>query len=211
MGRGVCERAFVATPAAMPAYVAPAPVAISVAAEPEIEAPPPRPGGHLAFHVNVLGLAQLGPTFAVELGGRFVSGAIRFRAMNLGFLSYALVADEFRDTLLFSYGVAGELRFYSGRNGNMRGFFLGGALEYVSTSSEEEHSIIYDTQLVVPQFELGYRWVWGSFLLEVGGGLGYALVVDATSRLIDERGTYYENDAQSLPYAAGTVSIGAVF
>jgi hypothetical protein len=206
VGHGICERRApedrsVVAPAIsqLPAPAAAVPRSASV-------------DSNLAFHLNLLGLAQLGPTIALEMGGRTTSLSLRFRAMNAGALSYVIIAKSYDDqTLGFSYGLAAALRFYLGGGGNMRGFFVSPGVEYVSTRVEEESSIAYNTRLVIPELEIGYRWVFGSFLVDVGGGVGYAIVTDANSELLVDGATFYANDAKSQPGALGTVSIGAFF
>ncbi|MFN0253914.1 MAG: hypothetical protein ACKV2T_44030 [Kofleriaceae bacterium] len=215
MGRGVCERRDRPRERA-PLVSAPtvAPVAAPLASPLATSFSPrdPSASSNVAFHVNLLGLLELGPTVALELGGKTASLSLRFRAINAGALSYVIIADASEgDVLEFSYGLAAGLRIYTAVRGNMRGFFWGPAVELVHARVVEDQSIAYTTELIIPELELGYRWAFGSFLFEIGGGVGYGIVTDASSELISEGGTYYPNDAQNGANALGTVSVGAFF
>jgi hypothetical protein len=202
--------------------VAPAPVSLPAPAPPiptaaaPSTAPPEEPRGadtHFAAYANVLGFLQFGVVPAVEVGGRNFGVSARARLMQTGALSYLLLADGTDDEVFASgLGLGGHVRYYSGKGGNMRAFYFGGGLEYVSTRVEDTTSDreAYVTSLIVPQLELGYRWVWGNFLLDVGGALGYAIVTSAeTEDLSGGRDRQlYQNNAESTFYAMGTLNLG---
>jgi hypothetical protein len=239
VGRGVCERRD-QHPAAVAPTVAPsnptvppgsptiaptspvAPTALASSASPIASVPPiaalaipqsPSAESNVALHVNLLGLLELGPTAALELGGKTASLSFRFRAINAGALSYVIVADSSSGEVLeFSYGIAAALRIYTGVRGNMRGFFWGPALEFVHTRVVDDESVGYTTELIIPELELGYRWAFGHFLVEVGGGIGYGIVTKATTEPLSEGGSYASpNEAENGANALGTVSVGTFF
>lgn len=209
VGRGVCERR---DKPREPDRIVVTPVVTIPPVATITEPPSPSANSNVAFHLNLLGLLELGPTIALELGGKHASLSLRFRAINAGALSYVIIADASSgDVLEFSYGLAAQLRIYTAVHGNMRGFFWGPAVEFVHARVVEDESIAYTTELVIPEFELGYRWAFGNFLVEIGGGFGYGIVTSAESELLSEGGTYYPNDAQNGANALGTVSVGAFF
>jgi hypothetical protein len=62
---------------------------------------------------------------------------------------------------------------------------------------------------VVPEIDLGYRWVFGRFLMGVGGMLGAAVVVahDATDR---QTGVVEERKKGAYPIGEMVFDIGIV-
>jgi hypothetical protein len=211
VGNDICERRAMSEPTpSIPSgpvvsITPPGPVTVLATRSPSADS-------NLAFHINLLGLLQFGPTLALELGGKTASFAARFRALNAGALSYVLVADASDgETLDFSYGLAATLRIYTAVQGNMRGFYWGPGVELVHARVVEDESVAYTTELVIPELEIGYRWAFGSLLVEVGAAFGYGFVTSATSELIADGGTLYSNDAENGAKALGTVAVGAFF
>jgi hypothetical protein len=176
----------------------------------------PSADSHVNVNVNVLGLLQLGMVPGIEVGGRNFGLTARVRLMQTGLLSHLVLADPNDDEVFASgYGLGLVARYYTGFGGNMRGFYVGAGLEYVSTRIEDttDDMEAYDTTLLIPELDIGYRWVWGHFLLEVGGSAGYTLVQSATSEDLsgDEDAYVYPNETEDTLYVMGVVGIGWFF
>ena len=132
----------------------------------------------VALHADALGSLQFGVTPTVEVGEKY-AGYARLRPLNTGVASYFLLGHDDEDE--FDWGVGGALGFhaFSARDGNLRGFFGGPALEYafVKTRDTKRDFATYRTHLLVPQVDFGYRWGFRSFLLGLGMRLGVAVPV----------------------------------
>lgn len=142
-----------------------------------------------ALYADPLGVLQLGATVGAEYG-RSWAGHLRLRIpMSLDIGNFRRGAD-YRITRDLTSGFAGGLglRYYFGGEG-LRGFYVGGGaeLEYAvwdvydyrvegSSLSWDEYS--GDSLHLMLKVEVGYRWVWGSFLLGVGGSFGRGVVLD---------------------------------
>jgi hypothetical protein len=185
-----------------------------------VERPPPRESpsanSNVNVNINVLGVLQLGLVPGIEFGGRHVGFTARLRLMTTGVLSHFLLADTTDDEEFASgLGFGGVLRYYSGVGGNLRGFYVGGGLEYVSTRVEDstDDREAYETTLLVPEFDMGYRWVWGRFLLDLGGTAGYAIVQSKTTEDLSggQDPFLYPNNAENQLYAMGVVDLGFFF
>ena len=161
------------------------PAGRTVASVERAEGPEPEPV--FALTVNLGGAATFGPSLGVELGG-VVTGAVFVRAMNAGVLNYVLASehsDFVDDQFDWGVGAGAQVRLYISRGfRGMRGFWIGLAAEYqlAAWSSpyyrDEVHS-------VAPSFQLGWRWIWGSFVLGIGASAGYSIPVDHTLRCGD--------------------------
>jgi hypothetical protein len=196
----------VAKPAAAPAP-APAPVASAPPPAPNVHAelgaaieseaddpgfrPPPGISGAV-LRINALSVLQFGLDPTLELGSRgtFI---LRARLMNSGLLSHIVAADP-SDDETFSLGIGGAagFRVYTGRRG-MHGFYFGGALEvtYIEIEDTEDDLAVYSSVGLIPQGELGYRWVWGHFVFEVGGALGVWVPVSYSAEPSEPGGCVY--------------------
>lgn len=190
----------------------------------------PTPKAHGGVYLGALGFLQFGPTLALEFGGGgkgvSVAGFVRARAMNLGPLPYIIAATS-DDKFKFGYGAGAGLRLYFSQAGNLRGFYMGGAAEYISWDSEEDDGkhegaeVKYLTRFVMPQIELGYRWIFGkNFSFAVGGAAGYLVLITndtkydvSNSKTTEEhlRSTGYVNGGESQPYASLNLEVGFVF
>jgi hypothetical protein len=219
-GAGVCERppptaapapAPGATPAAEP-FAQPAaapPSAASVEARPA-----PVPGG-ANLHVNALGLLQFGLIPRLELGGAtsFLLGAHFF---NTGALSYVVIPGN-NEELNFSIGGNLGARRYFHARGGQRGGYIGGFLEYASitTTDDSDDRAKYERGLLIPAFEAGYRWVWGKFLLDLGGLAGAAVPVSVKDTPVGPDGCYYSDscleESETTVFAMGMLNIGFFF
>ncbi|MET0340830.1 MAG: hypothetical protein ABW252_07495 [Polyangiales bacterium] len=141
------------------------------------EAPPdPFRESIVNLHVDAAGLAQFGLTPTVELGKKF-SGYARLRALNTGVASYFLLGRDREDELQWGLGGAVGMHVFTAKDGTMRGFFGGPALEYVfvKTSDTTRDLATYRTHVLVPNADFGYRWAFRGFLLGVGLRLGLAI------------------------------------
>lgn len=132
------------------------------------------------IHLDVLGALQVGLTPTLEVG-KTVSGYLRLRAVRTGLLSHLILTGG-DEQLHRGVGAALGLHFFSGRDGNMRGLFWGPALEYafVATRDASSGSAAYEYHLLVPQLDLGHRWVRERFLLGFGARAGLSIPVSAS-------------------------------
>jgi hypothetical protein len=181
-------------------------------------------------YLGALGFLQFGPTVALEFGGGgkgvSVAGFVRGRSMNLGPLPY-IIALTTDDKFTFGWGAAAGLRIYTSQAGNLRGFYFGGAAEYVAWDSMENDGrkegteIKYKARFIMPQVELGYRWIFGkNFSFAVGGTAGYLVIMSKeteydlgssnyTERELIQDG--YKIDTSSQPYASLNLELGFIF
>lgn len=173
----------------------------------------PPPTG-VNFHVNALGLLQFGLIPRVELGESttFLLGAHFF---NTGALSYVVIVDD--ETLEFSVGGNLGVRHYIHPKGGQQGFYLGGFVEYAYLSMVDDYDDLarYVRHLVIPAADIGYRWVWGKFLLDLGGMAGVAIPVAAEDTPVGFGGCRYFNscleESDTTFFGMATVDVGFFF
>lgn len=186
---------------------------VNTSAPARIESESPSANSHFNLHVNALGILQFGLVPGVEFGGRHFGLSGRVRVMTTGLLSHLVLADPSDDEEFTSgVGVAAIGRYYSGAGGNMRGFYVGGGLEWLTDRIEDktDDREAYVTTVLIPQVDTGYRWVWGRFLLDLGAGVGYAIVQSATTEdLSGGQDRYlYPNHSEDQFYLIGVVNLG---
>lgn len=133
--------------------------------------------------------------------------------MTTGLLSHLVLADSSEhEEFTSGVGLAAIARYYSGVGGNMRGFYVGGGLEWLTDRIEDKTGDreAYVTTVLIPQVDIGYRWVWGRFLMDLGAGAGYALVQSATTEdLSGGKDPYlYPNHAEDKFYVIGVLNLG---
>jgi hypothetical protein len=167
------------------------------------------------LHVNALGLLQFGLNPRLEMGGAttFLLGVHVF---NTGVASYILLPG---DDAYLNYGVGGNLgvRHYFREDGAQAGAYLGGFLEYavIKTTDDEDDMAEYTRHVVVPGAEGGYRWVWGTFLLDVGALLGAAIPIVSEDEPIGDDGCVYEDscleEADPALYGMAVIDVGFFF
>ena len=216
-----------------PAVPAPAPAPPAPAAAPAAQAAPPpatysaeltqsptaanasgsggeqvgKPDAHVGLFVNALGVLQFGLSPTFEFGSNFSFNA-RVLFLNTGALSY-VVANG--DKLNFSAFAGPGLRYYFGRDGNLRGGYIGGVALYGKWEEQAGNSYKYDSSHLVVGAEGGYRWVFGNgFLLGVGAMAGYNIVTDKSATTIDPNLMPDTNDAASGFFGMLTLDIGAL-
>ena len=181
-----------------------APAPTPTPASPETPAPTPEgpaapvPGqnSRVNFHFNALGVLQFGLAPSLEVGGRHFGFATRVRVMNTGLMSYFVAGRPQNDNnFVFGMGAGFAARGYFLGKGNMRGLFLGAALEYsfVRIDDSEDDLAEYRTHSIVPMGELGYRWAFNRFLLGVGISAGAAVPVAWSDEPIGSEGCFYED------------------
>ncbi|MFN0253910.1 MAG: hypothetical protein ACKV2T_44010 [Kofleriaceae bacterium] len=158
-----------------------------------------------------MGFLELGPTLALELGGRSTSLQARLRAIEAGALSYVIIAGSGK-RLSSGWGIAAAFRRYTAVHGNMRGFYWGLAIEGVQTQVYTTRNAVWllKTTLAVPTVEVGYRWAYGSFFIELGGAIGYAFVVGREAIDLNNEGNE-SNNAHDAPGLLGTGGVGMFF
>lgn len=145
-------------------------------------------------HSNLLGAAQWGLTLGLELGTKY-SAIARVRTLNVGVWPYLGAATGEID---WGIGAAAGFRWYTAPGGNLRGFFMGAAVEYFHVEGERA-PYTWTVGYLGPEVELGYRWIKKHFLVGVGiasGGLG---------RVFRKR-QYWYGVEELEPWAGGTVS-----
>jgi hypothetical protein len=224
-GSGVCQLS--APPAELSAPPAePAAPAARRRSTYSAAAPPDPPLGPLAadgsrgpsganLHVNALGLLQFGLIPRLEIGGSntFLLGAHFF---NTGALSYVVIPGD-DEELNFSIGGNLGFRHYFSRRGGQLGGYFGAFLEYASLTmtDETDDRAKYERGLLIPAVDVGHRWVWGKFLLDLGGILGAAFVVSAKDTPIGEEGCAYVDscleEAETSAFGMGTLDVGFFF
>lgn len=172
------------------------------------------PSGWANVHVNALGLLQFGLNPRLELGRKttFLLGTHFF---NSGALSYVLLPgdDEF-----FDLGIGGNvgLRHYLGRDGPI-GAYLGVFLEYafVRTVDDVDDLASYERQVLIPAVDVGYRWTWGNFLLDVGALVGVGVPFAGNDVPLGPSGCVYEDSCNvelgTRFFATGIVDVGFFF
>ena len=172
---------------------------------------------HVAIHVNALGLFQFGLAPTLEIGGRNFSVQARVRFLNTGLLSYIAVADAFDDEVFnFGLGIGASLRGYFFGDGNMRGLYVGGGAEYITTTVTDEFidEAEYSTNSIAPLAEAGYRWVFGRFILEPGVIGGAAVPISSTDVPVGFTGCTFEDscleERETFFYGLLRLSIGFV-
>lgn len=156
----------------------------------------PHKDATMSLFMNVLGILQFGLTPTLEFGGK-VAGNIRLRLGYFGLLGHVLAAGSDDSLQLSTIGGGGGLRFYIGQ-GNLRGFFLGGGLEYLQIITKEggwseNLDGIYTNRGVVPTFEFGYRWVFDSGF-NLGAGLNAGVFVPVSASAEDANGSSYHDE-----------------
>lgn len=141
------------------------------------------------LHLDVAGAVQFGIAPAVEIG-QVVSGYLRLRVVNAGLLSYFLLGRDSSDYLRAGVGVALGLHLFSAERGNMRGVYGGLALEYAFLEMRDSSRdfAIYRTHALIPQLDVGYRWAFGSLLVGVAVGFGFAIPIENSARPLGNMG-----------------------
>jgi hypothetical protein len=181
------------------------------AARPEGEAS--KRGGVVAVSVEPLGIVEYGPTIMAEFGRRAV-GFVRLRFANLGILPYVLASNS-TDDFIFGIGAAAGFRYYFDHGGDMRGFRIGGSLEYlyIKTEDNEGTNDEYLTHALLPNFDVGYRWIFGNgFILSAGAIGGWEFPIRTTSKNKVTGGpAVYKNSFEASPIGLLTCEVGYLF
>jgi hypothetical protein len=183
--QGECVGAFEPEPPAPPRTAAAAPSA------------DPSERAIVNLHADALGALQFGVTPTVEVG-ETVSGYLRLRAVNSGLLSYFALGRDAEDELRWGAGAALGMHVFFGERGNMRGFYLGGAVEYayLETRDSQRDFATYRTHALIPQLDAGYRWAFGGLLVGVAARFGLAIPVHNRARPFTDRGCAFESSCQ---------------
>ena len=145
------------------------------------------------LHVNALGLLQFGLIPRVEFGDN-LTGLIGIHLPNTGALTYVLASADDED-YGFGFGVNLGMRYYFNSWDEQRGFYLGGFAEYAYSTSEDTVDDLaeYETHALITSGEVGFRWVFGSFLLDVGGMLGGFFPISSSGTPIGPGGCPFED------------------
>ncbi len=166
------------------------------------------------LHINALGLLQFGLIPQLELGGSttFLLGTHFY---NTGALSYVVVVgDEYLD---FSIGGNLGVRHYFDPEGGQQGFYLGGFFEYAYLDMHDDFQDYarYERHMAIPAVDIGYRWVWGSFLLDLGAITGVAIPVVARDTPIGVSGCRFSDscleESETTFFGMAVVNVGFFF
>ena len=164
---------------------------------------------------ELAGVLVYGPSVIVDIGGPFV-GFGRVRMINAGLVSNA-VAMSSDDSLKLSYGLGGGLRYYMSSRGSRQGFYIGASAEYLSIEAKEgdgsySYDIYYPTTAVVGLVESGFRWRFGeSFIMGVGGQVGYFGVLSADTKTTGSPAASYRNSTESMMLLLPNFELGLAF
>lgn len=129
---------------------------------------PSRDSRWLVF-VDLGGVIGYGARLGLETG-LLNSILFRIHLLNTGILSHAVFVENENERFEWGFGASVGYRHYESTWGNLRGFYVGGGLDY-SVSLIESRG---DTDLsqirhsAAPYGEFGYRWVFGSFAFAFG-------------------------------------------
>lgn len=180
------------------------------------DAKPKAPTG-VNLHVNALGPLQFGLIPRLEIGGSttVLLGAHFF---NSGLLSYVVLQDP-SDDEYFDFGIGANfgLRHYFNAGGGQAGFYLGAFVEYAFTRviDDVDDRAAYQRHSIVPAVDIGYRWVWGKFLLDVGVLAGAAVGVAAEDVPINPGGCGFVDsclgELNTTAFGMGVVDVGFFF
>lgn len=193
-------------PATYSAELAQTPPTADAAAAGAEDGQSPVRDAHVGLFVNSLGILQFGLSPTVEYGSKVAVNA-RALLLNTGVLSYVTAGN---DTLHFSAGFGPGVRYYFGKDGNLRGAYVGGFGLYLSEEEQYRQETRYNTTDLVVGAEGGYRWVFHSgFLLGAGAMAGYAVVLGKSSTSLD--GNIPDaNNAANQPFGMLTLDLGFV-
>jgi len=119
--------------------------------------------------IDVGGALGYGIRTGLEFGQAHAA-LIRFQIMNTGVLSHAEYVENEHERFEWGFGFSAGYRKYMSTWGNLRGFYVGGGLDYsVSMIGSRGDADIYQVRhSAAPYGEFGYRWVFGSFALAFG-------------------------------------------
>jgi hypothetical protein len=166
------------------------------------------PKCNFAVYANSLSPLVFGLSLAAE-GGASFSGWVRIRSGDVGAATAVYRNAKASNHLDPSFGLAGGARWYSAGKGNLRGFYTGLGLEYVYLAGGT-NSYDWRMPMLVPQVDVGYRWVWGHFMMSAGGWIGYAYNLERqhTSK---NTGETTNVEKLSVPAAELVLDLGYIF
>ncbi len=131
--------------------------------------------------LDVGGIIGLGARLGLETGRR---DAAVFRAhfLNTGIMSHAAYVENERQRFEWGFGASVGYRHYEQSSGNLRGFYLGGGLDYgvVRLRRRGLPDIAQLQHSAAPYAEFGYRWVFRSFAFGFGPTLALRYPVAST-------------------------------
>jgi len=175
--------------------------------------------------VDVLGVAQLGPSLDLELTvAPGMSVGLSGRLTGGGAFSH-YIPDLYpgEGRLLGSYQVGTTFRYYpfGGRYHRLAGFFFGGLVEYFRYKFENGRNLTYSpaeiqtVDMIILGVEVGQRWDFRNrFFVTLHGAVGVPIV--AKFSVVDDFGetvTTDPKDAASVPPVAFrlSLSLGVLF
>ena len=119
--------------------------------------------------MDVGGIVGFGVSAGYEVGSSH-SFNLRFKALNTGLLSYQVLPRNEFERFDWGIGLSLGYRHYEAQWGNLRGFYYGGGLGWSVNRvvSDADLTVARVTNSLSPFAELGYRWVFGQFILGFG-------------------------------------------
>ena len=141
----------------------------------------------VGFNITPLELGLYGPHLSFEYGDRFAV-AMKGRYGDIGLLSH--LGYDGDEEYQYSYGVGIGFRTYF--TGDLEGGFVGSGFEFAHTHWEEiQHDGFgnpYGMSQLIGYVEGGYRWIFGQFLLTLGGAFGGSIPIEKPDNSSDEAG-----------------------
>lgn len=119
--------------------------------------------------VDFGGIIGYGARVGVETGRRNTIVS-RATLLNTGIMSHAAYVENEQQRFDWGFGASLSYRHYEKAAGNMRGFYVGGGLDY-SVARLQLRGQLDIAQLqhsAAPFGEFGYRWVFGTFAIGFG-------------------------------------------
>ncbi len=115
------------------------------------------------------GLIGFGVRPGLEYGD-LDSVLFRLHFLNTGVMSHAVFVENENEYFDWGFGASVGYRHYESSWGNLRGFYVGGGLDYSVNliRSRGETDLSQLRHAVAPYGEFGYRWVFDHFALAFG-------------------------------------------
>lgn len=129
---------------------------------------PSRDSRALVF-IDMGGVLGYGVRPGLEFG-TLHSGLLRLQLLNTGIMSHAVYVENEYERFEWGFGLSIGYRHYESSWGNLRGFYVGGGLDYSISmiGSRGDTDLNQMRHSAAPYGEFGYRWVFGSFMFGFG-------------------------------------------
>ncbi len=169
----------------------------------------PSKDSHWLVFADLGGIIGFGVRPGIEVG-TLDSLLLRLHLLNTGVMSHAAFVENEYERFDWGFGVSVGYRRYQSTWGNLRGFYVGGGLDYSVSliDSRGDADLSQMRHTAAPFGEFGYRWVFGSFALAFGPTLAlrYPIFVGSFGSDQDLCKTEIECDETSRRFE-GTVNL----